>query len=99
MIHCSAQRERCMEIMQQANRKSHAESREAVRSMLLAGALLKFSSAAVSLASIGSDVPAMAPLPKGDLFRTVAWTVRIVSNSNISAQARASAAAQIGCAR
>src|SRR5205823_982328 len=37
MIHCSAQRERCMAIIARQYRRSAAWSRDAVRSMLLSG--------------------------------------------------------------
>src|SRR6476469_3643049 len=99
MIHCSAQRERCWAIIDMQNANSHPASREAVLSMLLTGHRLKLSCAAVNIASIGRDVPAIAPLPKGEARHSgeLSASVRIPSASNIRAQANASAPAEMGC--
>src|SRR5687768_4927479 len=65
MIHCSAQRERCMASIAHANRRSHAMSRDAVCSILLVGGVPMSNSCAVTVGSIGSELPAIAPLPRG----------------------------------
>ena len=111
MIHCSAQRERCWAIMAQAIDEVAGDVArcgvlDAVRSAddPIARSSRSLIRQALSdrIGSIGSEVPAIAPLPKGiecrhavDQHRRVGST----SRANIVAHASASAPATIGWAR
>ena len=107
IITSSETREKCTPSVAHANANSRNTSRSATASMLLPvttgspdSSSVKLRSCAVTVRSMGSVVPAIAPLPSGEAFAPSRTNLkRSKSRANISTHARTWCATLTGWAR